>query len=210
MDQPRAGGTAPQVRPRSRTLCRMNTQDNAAAARESAGERFAFGRRRRDRLIVLALSVALPLALGGAGGVITANAIPGWYAELAKPPWNPPSWLFGPVWTALYIAMGIAAWRTWRRGIEPGASPALRANVRGALLVYAGQLALNAIWTPVFFGLKRLDIALVIIAVLLLAIVETVRRFYRFDRPAAMLLLPYLACVSFATALNTSLWLLNR
>lgn len=169
-----------------------------------------FGHRRRDRLIALVLSVAAPLVLGGAGGVITASAIAGWYAELAKPPWNPPSWLFGPVWTALYIAMGIAAWRIWRRGTVPGASPALRADVRSALLVYVAQLALNAGWTPVFFGLKRIDFALAIIVVLLVAIVETVRRFYRLDRPAALLLLPYLGWVAFATALNGSIWLLNR
>lgn len=169
-----------------------------------------FGRRRRDQMIVLTLSLAIPLMLGGAGGVITASAIPGWYAELAKPPWNPPSWLFGPVWTTLYVAMGVAAWRIWRRAIEPGASLALVAAVRSALRVYGVQLALNAIWTPVFFGLKRIDLALVIIAVLLVAIIETIRRFKNLDRTAAALLLPYLVWVTFATVLNASIWLLNR
>lgn len=169
-----------------------------------------FGRRRRDQMIVLTWSLAIPLMLGGAGGVITASAIPGWYAELAKPPWNPPSWLFGPVWTTLYVAMGVAAWRIWRRAIEPGASLALVAAVRSALRVYGVQLALNAIWTPVFFGLKRIDLALVIIAVLLVAIIETIRRFKNVDRTAAALLLPYLVWVTFATVLNASIWLLNR
>lgn len=169
-----------------------------------------FGQRRRDRLIALVLSVATPLVLGAAGGVITAGAIPGWFSELAKPPWNPPSWLFAPVWTALYIAMGLAAWRIWRLGTARDASPTLRAGVRSALLVYGTQLLLNAIWTPAFFGLKRVDLALVIIVLMLAAIVETVRRFNRLDRPAAALLLPYLAWVTFATALNGSIWLLNR
>ena len=188
----------------------MTNQGDASVAGEPAGSGFVFGRRRRDRLVALGLLVAMPLVLGGAGGVITASAIPAWYTELAKPPWNPPSWLFGPVWTALYIAMGVAAWRIWRRAIVPGASQTLRAAVRSALLVYGVQLALNAIWTPVFFGLKRTDVALAIIAVLVVAIVETVRRFNRLDRAAALLLLPYLGWVAFATALNGSIWLLNR
>lgn len=188
----------------------MNTQDNTAVASDSPDTGLVFGRRRRDRLIALVLSVALPLVLGGAGGVITASAIPGWYAELAKPSWNPPSWLFGPVWTILYVAMGIAAWRIWSLGTARDASPTVEAGVRSALLVYGIQLLLNASWTPVFFGLKRVDLALVIIVLMLAAIVETVRRFNRLDRPAAALLLPYLAWVTFATMLNASIWLLNR
>ena len=189
----------------------MNTQNDAPIRGNSVGhEGSLFGRRRRDRLIALGLSMTTPLALGGAGGVITARAIPGWYAELTKPSWNPPSWLFGPVWTVLYVAMGVAAWRVWRRGAAPEATPALRAEVRSALLIYVVQLALNASWTPMFFGLKRVDVALAIIIAMLVAIAETVRRFYRLDRPAALLLLPYLGWVAFATVLNGSIWLLNR
>jgi benzodiazapine receptor len=144
------------------------------------------------------------------GGLITANAIPGWYGDLAKPSWNPPSWLFGPVWTTLYIAMGIAAWRVWRLGTTRDTSPTQKAGVRLALFVYAIQLALNASWTPMFFGLKRVDLALVMIVLMLAAIAETARRFSRLDRAAAMLLLPYLVWVTFATMLNASIWLLNR
>ncbi len=188
----------------------MSIQGNAQLRVEPAGSGFVFGRHRRDRLIALGLSMAAPLMLGAAGGVITAGAIPGWYSEIVKPSWNPPSWLFGPVWTTLYIAMGLAAWRIWSLGTASDASPTLNARVRSALLVYGIQLLLNGIWTPVFFGLKRVDLALVIIVLMLAAIVETVRRFNRLDRPAAALLLPYLAWVTFATVLNASIWLLNR
>jgi tryptophan-rich sensory protein len=159
-------------------------------------------------VVGLIVSVAVPLALGGIGGAITAGAIPGWYATLAKPSWNPPSWLFGPVWTVLYVAMGVAAWRVWRAGRTP-LPPAQGPVVRRALIAYGVQLALNASWTPVFFGLKRIDIALVIIVAMLLAIAETTRRFYRVDRRAALLLLPYLAWVAFATVLNARIWQLN-
>lgn len=186
------------------------TTDDAPPRVEVTGSRGASGRRRLGHLIALVLSVAAPLGLGAAGGVITAGAIPGWYAELAKPAWDPPSWLFGPVWTTLYIAMGIAAWRVWRLSAAHDASTALKVRVRSALLLYGVQLLINASWSPVFFGLKRVDIALIVIVLMLAAIVETVRRFNRLDRTAAALLLPYLAWVSFATVLNASIWLLNR
>lgn len=166
--------------------------------------------RRMRRFVALTVSVLIPLALGALGGVVTAAAIPGWYAELTKPSWNPPPWLFGPVWTTLYISMGIAAWRVWSQSDSDGTPPARRAAVRSALLIYGIQLGFNAIWSPVFFGLKRIDLALVIIVLMLAAIIETGRRFYRLDHPAAWLLLPYLGWVSFATLLSGSIWLLNR
>ena len=120
--------------------------------------RSRLGHRRRDRFIALILAVALPLVLGGAGGVVTAAAIPGWYAGLSKPPWNPPSWVFGPVWTTLYLLMGVASWRVWRSQLLAGAGPRAQQRVRSALVTYSGQLALNAVWSPVFFGLKRIDL----------------------------------------------------
>lgn len=172
--------------------------------------RSRFGDRRRDRVIALILAVALPLVLGGAGGVVTAAAIPGWYAELSKPSWNPPSWVFGPVWTTLYLLMGVASWRVWKSQLLAGARPRAQQRVRSALVTYSGQLALNAVWSPVFFGLKRIDLALVVIVLLLVAIIETIRRFAQLDRPAAAMLLPYLSWVSFATILNATLQLLNR
>jgi benzodiazapine receptor len=169
-----------------------------------------FGRSRLGRVIAFVAAVSLPLVLGGAGGVVTAAAIPGWYAGLSKPPWNPPSWVFGPVWTTLYFLMGVSSWRVWKSQLLAGAGPRAQQRVRSALVTYSGQLALNAVWSPVFFGLKRIDLALVVIVLLLVAIIETIRRFAQLDRPAAVMLLPYLGWVSFATILNATLLLLNR
>ena len=124
-----------------------------------------------------------------------------WYLSIAKPAWNPPSWVFGPVWSTLYVLMGVAAWRVWR------GSHAERGT---ALSFWWTQLALNALWSPLFFGMKRLDLALLEILVLLLAIVATAGAFWRVDRAAGFLLVPYIAWVSFAAFLNFTLWQLNR
>lgn len=124
-----------------------------------------------------------------------------WFAQLVKPSWQPPNWLFGPVWTTLYLLMGFAAWRIWRRGPSPAVTVALR--------WWWLQLGFNALWTPVFFGLKAPGPALVVIALLAVLIVVTIRAFHAIDRPAAWLLAPYLAWVSFATVLNATLWALN-
>ena len=134
---------------------------------------------------------------------VTGIAFPpgAWYATLDKPPWTPPSWLFGPVWTALYMAMGLAAWGVWRAG---SGRPR-----RQALAAFGVQLALNALWTPVFFGLHRPGSALLVIGLLLVAIAVTIVLFGRIRRWAAALLVPYLAWVAFATALNASIWLRN-
>lgn len=135
--------------------------------------------------------------LAAASGLI---APPGeWYAGLVRPPYAPPDWLFGPVWTLLYLLMAIAAWRIWRRvGLS-----------HPAMLAWAIQLILNASWTPIFFGLNLLGWALIQISVLWLAIVVCVREFQRIDRAAARLLWPYLAWVSFAWVLNLGFWWLN-
>ena len=124
-----------------------------------------------------------------------------WYAALVKPAWNPPGWVFGPVWTTLYLLMGTAAWLVRRRG-GWGAQ-------RRPLRWFAAQLALNALWTPLFFGFHRIDLALLEIVVLWAAIVATIVAFARTSRAAAWLLAPYLAWVSFATFLTFTLWRLN-
>lgn len=149
---------------------------------------------------VLALAGWLALCFGAAamGGFF----MPGeWYATLTKPAWNPPGWIFGPVWTALYAMMAVAAWRVWRRGDW--------AERRRPLLVFLVQLALNALWTPLFFGLHRPGIAFAEIALLWLAIAWTIAEFWRVNRFASCLLVPYLAWVGFASALNFTLWRLN-
>ena len=141
----------------------------------------------------------LCFAVAGAGGFATAEGVRTWYPTLDKPPWTPPNWLFGPVWTVLYAAMAVAAWNVWRQ-----AEPA-----RGALGLWALQLVLNAGWSPLFFGLQRLDLALVDIAALWLAIAATIAAFWTHSRLSAGLLVPYLVWVSYAGALNFRLWQLN-
>lgn len=126
-----------------------------------------------------------------------------WYASLAKPAWTPPTWVFGPAWTILYAMMALAAWRLWRRlGARPRES-------RRALVLFAVQLALNLSWTPVFFGMQRPDLALVVILFLWVAIAATIVAAWKACKTAAALLVPYLAWVTFATALNAAIWRLN-
>ena len=124
-----------------------------------------------------------------------------WFAALKKPAWNPPSWIFGPVWTALYAMMAAAAWLVWQRGGWK--------EQRKPLLIFLAQLALNAVWTPLFFGLHRPGVAFAEIVLLWLAIVATLVAFRPVNRTAAWLLVPYLAWVSFAAVLNGTLWSLN-
>lgn len=133
---------------------------------------------------------------------IGALSLPGeWYAGLNKPPWNPPGWLFGPVWTVLYVMMAVAAWLVWRRG-------GFAANQR-SLTLFLVQLGLNAAWTPLFFGMRLPGWAFAEILLLWVAIVATLREFFRADRAAGWLLVPYLSWVSFAAVLNFTIWRLN-
>ena len=124
-----------------------------------------------------------------------------WYAGLAKPAWNPPGSIFGPVWTVLYAMMAVAAWRVWLRGGW--------AKRKAALSLFVVQWVLNALWTPLFFGLHQPGWALAEILLLLLAILATMRAFWRADPPAGLLLLPYAAWVAFASVLNGAIWRLN-
>lgn len=142
--------------------------------------------------------VTLTLGVGFTASAYTMPSIPTWYAGLDKPGWTPPNWLFGPVWTALYLLMAVAAWRVWMVG-----------GGGGALAVWAVQLALNFAWSLLFFHLRRVDLALADIFALWLAIVCTIVLFWRIDRPAAWMLVPYLVWVSYATALNASIWSRN-
>ncbi|MFJ3926325.1 TspO/MBR family protein [Streptomyces sp. NPDC090022] len=123
------------------------------------------------------------------------------YEALDRPAWAPPAWLFGPVWTALYATVGIAAWLVWR---HPD-----RHRVRTALVWWSLQLALNLAWTPLFFAARQYGLALLDILLLLAALSTTVVHFRRLSLPAALLLVPYLLWVAFASALNASIWHLN-
>ena len=146
----------------------------------------------------LAAFVALMLGGGTATGVLTGPDA--WYAALAKPPFNPPNWIFAPVWTALYILMAFAGWRAWKKtGLR---SPEMAA--------FAIQLALNLGWSILFFGLHRIGAALIEIIVLDVAILATLILFFRRDRVAGLLLLPYLAWTLFATLLTQTFGQLNQ
>ncbi len=142
--------------------------------------------------------VLLSLAAGWVGSRFMPGA---WYAGLAKPSWNPPSWVFAPVWSALYLLMGVAAWLVWRRAGFAGAPTALG--------LFVLQLVLNSLWSFLFFGLHRPGFAFLEIVALWAAILATLIAFWRVSPPAGALLLPYLAWVSFASALNLQLWRLN-
>jgi tryptophan-rich sensory protein len=149
------------------------------------------------------LGLAAWLVLCFIPAAIGAYFNPGeWYATLNKPSWNPPGWVFGPVWTTLYAMMAVSAWLVWKKGGF--------AQQRLPLTVFLVQLVLNALWSPLFFGLKMPGVALVEIVALWLAIAGTIGLFWRVDRVAAGLLVPYLAWVSFATVLNGTLWWMNR
>lgn len=152
-------------------------------------------------IVVLVLFVALCLGIGALGAAITATSVKTWYAALAKPSFNPPNAVFGPVWTVLYVMMAIAAWRVWRK--------ADRETLRGPLALFALQLALNLGWSVAFFGLERIGPAVAVILVLELAVVATALAFRPIDRIAAWLLVPYVAWVGFATILNIAIWRLN-
>ena len=139
-------------------------------------------------------------AVGLTGAAVT-NPGSDWYRALAKPSFQPPAWIFGPAWTLLYALMGLAAWRMWQRRAAPGA--------RTALVLFGAQLAVNAAWSPVFFGAPAVGAALAVIAVLAVLVAATIVAFRRVDRTAAALLLPYLAWVLFATVLNAAILRLN-
>ena len=143
--------------------------------------------------------VGLCLLVGAAGGSLTAEAVRHWYPSLTAPPLTPPSWVFAPVWTALYIDIGVAAWLVWLR---PGSFAALR--------VWGWQLAANAAWPAAFFGLRNPALGLIVIALMLVLTVATIIAFYRRRRVAAWLMMPYLAWSLFATYLNAGFWWLNR
>jgi benzodiazapine receptor len=144
---------------------------------------------------------AAAFAAAAIGGAATSTSVKEWYPTLAKPSWNPPAWIFGPVWTTLYLMMGLAAWRVWRRG------PAPRAR-RGLKLFFA-QLALNALWSLLFFGLRRPGVALAEILVLWICLALAQVEFWKTDRVAGWLWLPYLAWVTFAAGLNATIVALN-
>ncbi len=146
--------------------------------------------------------LAAAFATAAIGSLATFRGVETWYPGLSKPAWTPPSALFGPVWSALYIAMAVAAWRVWRKQSGRAAHAVLR--------TYAAQLVLNGLWSVLFFGMRRPDLAMVDIVALWLLLVVALVRFWPVDRVAGWLWLPYVAWVTFASMLNASIWMLNR
>jgi tryptophan-rich sensory protein len=149
------------------------------------------------------ISIAVPLLVGGLSGIATARGVQQWYPSLVKPAFNPPAWIFGPVWTLLYVMMGIAAFLVWQQGWE-------KASVRAALAVFAVQLLLNGLWSILFFGMQSPGLAFGEIILLWLSILATVMLCWRVTAAAGLLLLPYAGWVTFAAVLNGSIWILNR
>ena len=155
------------------------------------------------KVLPLILSVGVCFLAAGIGSVFTTSAIDTWYTTLQKPFFNPPNWIFGPVWTLLYLMMGISLYIVWNTKNHAN-------ERRQGLKFFFVQLAFNVLWSMLFFGLKSPIAAFIVIIILWLAIYLTIRKFLRVSEFAGRLLMPYLAWVSFATILNLSIIILNR
>jgi translocator protein len=152
----------------------------------------------RHSWLALVVLIVICFSVAGLGGLTTTPNIPNWYAGLAKPSWTPPSWLFGPVWSVLYLSMAVAAWLAWRKG-----------DAAVPLTLFAVQLVCNAAWSWLFFGLHSPGMAFIDIVLLWAAIVATTIVFWHRSVLAGLLFVPYLAWVSFAAVLNFAIWRLN-
>jgi len=148
----------------------------------------------------LLISLILPQLAGAIGSVFTVSAIPSWYANLNKPSFSPPNWLFGPVWLTLYLLMGIALYLNWIKK-----SKQAKFNVR----LFFVHLFFNAIWSPIFFGARNIFLALIIILTIWVLIILMIFNFWKINKVSSLLLIPYLLWVSFASLLNYFIWRLN-
>jgi translocator protein len=158
-----------------------------------------------ERPWLLVGCLALPQLAGLAGSLFTAPNIAGWYAGLAKPWFNPPNWIFAPVWTALFVLMGLSLYLVLRRGWKGKGGR----DVRFGGMAFGAQLALNVLWSALFFGMRSPLLGLMEIGILWLAIAATIVLFRRTSKTAAWLMIPYIAWVSFAAFLNYSLYIMN-
>lgn len=156
----------------------------------------------KKKLYYIAISVAICLVIGYLSSVATQSSVTDWYPTLNKPSFNPPNWLFAPVWSVLYVMMGVAAGLVWARGFH-------HVWVKTALYHFIFQLLFNALWSIVFFGLQEPFWSLLVILTLLVLIILTIKWFNVVNKTAAYLLIPYLLWVCFATALNYKIWELN-
>lgn len=156
---------------------------------------------RKKDAVKLIVAVGISVLIGFLSSLFSAPAVSVWYTALVKPVLNPPAWVFGPVWTVLYVLMGISLWLIWKSDST---------EKKRALWLFAIQLALNAIWSPVFFGAQSVGNALAVIVLLWAAIVLTILIFKKISKTAAWLLVPYIGWVSFAAYLNFAIWILNK
>ena len=150
----------------------------------------------------IVVALLIPLIVGFLGSIATTSQISTWYATLVKPLWAPPNWVFAPVWTTLFILMGIALYLVWRQGLE-------RKDVKFAILIFGVQLVLNLLWSVVFFSFHAILGAFIVILILWIAIFANIIAFYVISKPAGILLVPYIIWVSIASYLNYTIYLLN-
>lgn len=156
----------------------------------------------KNKFVKFVAAILVVQLAGFVGSIFTAPAIGGWYATIQKPLFNPPNWVFAPVWTTLFLLMGIALYLVWDKGLE-------RKEVKLAVSVFGVQLSLNIMWSFLFFGLQSPFLAFIEIVLLWIAILATTILFYRVSKKPGLLLVPYLLWVSFAVLLNYSIWMLN-
>jgi len=153
-------------------------------------------------IVKLVISLVACQCAGLVGSIFTSPAISTWYAALGKPLFSPPNWLFAPAWGTLYLLMGVAAFLIWRQGFS-------KEGVKSAMVIFLVQLVINALWSVAFFGLKSPIAGVVVIVILWIAILVNILKFFRLSAVAGSLLIPYILWVSFATALNIAIWMLN-
>jgi translocator protein len=163
----------------------------------------------RKDILSLGISIAIPLMAGVIGSIFTSESVSTWYQTIEKPSFSPPNWLFGPVWTTLYVMMGISLFLIWRTTSTTTFSKDRRSRKIAALIAFGSQLILNVLWSFVFFGLRSPQLAFAEIIILLISIVVTLVLFYKISRIAAVLMIPYAVWVAFASFLNLQIWLLN-
>jgi len=155
-----------------------------------------------SKALKLIISILICQGAGVVGSLFTSPAISTWYATIQKPSFNPPNWIFAPVWTLLFLLMGISLYLMWEKGLE-------NKKAKTAFFIFGVQLILNILWSILFFGLQSPLYAFIEIIILWLAILLTIISFYKISKPAAYLLLPYIIWVSFASVLNFSILILN-
>jgi translocator protein len=156
-----------------------------------------------NNILKIIISIAIPLAAGGLSGFFTTSEIPDWYQTITKPSWNPPSWIFAPVWTTLYLLMGIALYLVWK-------NESVEASIkRSAIILFAVQLILNFFWSLIFFKQHQIGWAFAEIITMWVFVLLTIFAFAKVNTTAAWLLVPYICWVSFASILNYTIWKLN-